>query len=262
MAPCAVKCRSTEPTMSSTDRITPPRGPGPRPHLAEAPFGCREFFLYDDTATLRECDTFIIPNGYGVLAYAHELGNVLSALNRRVCAVNVAGQGRSEGSLSIAAGSRDLVWYLDQVDEHSVSLLVHCSAMLALLQIPPTDGFWRRIDRVVLYAYLANPILHLERFHQKARRFGVHVDSHPEDLSAFGPPKYATIPVPFAVIHPRDRLNQLRATDEDVEALLCAAHPFRFVRPDTGYDIDDEPQHRRIADTVAQIIQPLLTTEF
>ncbi|MBX3386004.1 MAG: hypothetical protein KF768_05485 [Phycisphaeraceae bacterium] len=223
------------------------------------PNGRRQFFLYGDAETLRDCNVFVIPNGYGVLAYAHDVGASLSRLGHRVCAVNVAGQGESEGLLSIAAAQRDLIWYLNQVAEERVSLVVHCSAMLALLRVPATEPFWRRVDRIVLYAYLAHPDLHLDRFHQKAQRFGVRINPDLECLTGFGPDEYGALPVPLAVIHPRDRLNQIRASDADVEQLILAAHPYQLARPDGAYAIDDQPQSAVVSDIVTRLVHPFLT---
>lgn len=232
----------------------------PPPRLATTPNGRRQFFLYGEAEALQDCNVFILPNGYGVLAYAHEVGATLSRLGHRVCAVNVAGQGESEGLLSLTAAQRDLTWYLNQAADEPVSLVVHCSAMLALLRVPPTEPFWRRVDRIVLYAYLAHPDLHLDRFHQKAQRFGVRINPDPECLTGFGPDAYGALPAPLAVIHPRDRLNQIRASDVDVEELILAANPYRIARPDCAYAIDDEPQPEVVRDIVTRLIDPFLTS--
>ena len=206
----------------------------------------------------------VLPNGYGMLQYAHSVCGSLSRLGVNVHAINCSGQGLSDGQLSLASLAADIEFFLSNLRDNSnserLTILAHCTAMLPLLELNRSGFSWSGIETIILYGYLADPAVHFARFIRKARRYHVRVAHDVSDLPDFTPADYAALPCGFVVVHPRIPNNLYRASVEDVLQLATTASPRGFYLPDFGYAISDHPQSRKVDMIIDSFIAPYLGT--
>lgn len=227
------------------------------------PNGCLEVFYWTDCH--EGPPVVVLPNGYGMLRYAHTV--CLSLANIGACPVslNFSGQGQSEGSLSLNSMTSDTHAFLDRVTSDTqgrhITILAHCTAMLPLIELNRRGYNWSGVKQIILYGYLANPVAHFERFLRKGRRYGVRINQSREQLPSFPPAEYAALPCELIVVHPRIPNNLYRASIEDVLDLVRIAHPRSFYLPDFGYAISDHPQKSKVDLIVTSFIAPYLGAE-
>lgn len=226
------------------------------------PYGCLEVFsnsAIDDAPRVA-----VLPNGYGMLKYAHSVCESLGRLGASVHAINCSGQGNSDGHLSLTSLAADIEFFLNNLrsncESHCETILAHCTAMLPLLELNRSGFSWSGIKTIILYGYLAGPATHFARFIRKARRYHVRVAHNASDLPDFTPADYAALPCSFVVVHPRIPNNLYRASVEDVLQLATEASPQGFYLPDFGYAISDHPQSRKVDMIVDSFIAPYLGT--
>jgi hypothetical protein len=209
----------------------------------------------------RKGSVLVVPNGYGSLNYCHSVAQELSNTWSHVYTVDLRGQGRSDGQLSVHGAASDLqkvIPFVRQKSKKKTSLLVHCSAMLYLLDLSRNDPVWNSVDRILLYSYLAQPDKHLKRFLQKTKQYGVRIAEDLGISNSYSPKSFSKLPVPFAVIHPNSGLSRLRANLEELKELEIANQLFDIRIPDEGYEISDINQEQLIQEMVFKHINPLL----
>ncbi|MBL7184773.1 MAG: hypothetical protein ISS70_00480 [Phycisphaerae bacterium] len=227
------------------------------------PNGCLEVFHW--TTCDEGSPVAVLPNGYGMLRYAHTVCLSLATIGACPVALNFSGQGRSEGSLSLSSMTADTRAFLDRVISDTrgspITILAHCTAMLPLIELNRRGYNWSGVKQIILYGYLANPVGHFERFLRKGRRYGVRINQSREQLPSFPPSEYAALPCELIVVHPRIPNNLYRASIEDVLDLVRIAHPRSFYLPDFGYAISDHPQKSKVDLIVTSFIAPYLGAE-
>ena len=225
----------------------------------EGPPGDLEVLEFVGTGR-RDSAIVVLPNGYGVLGYTRSVARTLAQDWSVVLAVNLRGQGDSDGVFSVPGCVEDVEAVIPRLGEMygSLRVIAHCSAFLYLLDLPSSGESWRWIDRLILYAYLAEPTKHVDRFVERARRYGTRFASSLGDLERYTPDRYARLPVPFSVVHPQTRRNLQRATVDQVNQLASVAKPVSVSLPQTGYEISDNPQEENVHTIVRQHFNPLL----
>jgi len=188
----------------------------------------------------------VLPNGYGMLAYAYTLCDVVAANGYNVFALNFRGQGTTRGKLSIKNGMRDLEVLLknnnDLRGNGQITVIANCIAMLPLLELTEYKDFWSHIRRVILYSYLAKPSDHATRFIRKAQSYGVRFKDEFLDGNCNTPQFYAKLPVPLVLVHPLIKSNRLRATDAQLDELKRVAPLEAVYQPKYGYNISNYTQ--------------------
>lgn len=229
--------------------------------VIRGPAGQLQLLTYRGAGT-RPGPLLVLPNGYGLLGYVRSLCRVLSRTWSHVYAPNLRGQGPSDGELSVPGGAADIVTLLSELP-HSAggakyTLLVHCTSILHLLEIPPTDPAWSCVSRVVLYSYLAKPHEHLVRFRRKARRYGVRLADDLGDLRKVCPKQYAKLPVPLGIVHPVTPTSIRRASLQELEELRQTVHPFAVSTPKIGYRIANQAQTKSVETVVTHDYLPML----
>lgn len=216
-----------------------------------SPDGCRADHL-----------TLFLPNGYGLLPYATQICQSLFEGGRSVAALEFPGQGNSPGELGprVAAESlQNAILYLtEQNIDFRYTLLAQCTGVFAALELRHrwASGLLKRPDGILLYGYLADPMLHARRFHARAKRYGVRLQ---ENVGArYTSTSYAELHVPISVIHPRIRSNEIRATEAELRDLSRLGNVVALTRPDWGYDISARQQGAKIERFVKAVLEPTL----
>ena len=131
--------------------------------------------------------------------------------------------------------------------------------MLAILSWGESSSVWSSISGITLYGYLAQPKHHLERFYRRCRKYGVHLADDPLDMTAGDHPEdYATIPVPWSLVHPLIPDNLVRADVSQLEKLQSASTPCFVDTPSFGYQIRNKPQHDLVEKIVDSSLGPAL----
>ena len=203
----------------------------------------------------------ILPNGYGVLEYCKSLGGALSGQWSDIFMPNLRGQGLSDGELSIKGGSEDVKFVCKEIrsiHDGKITIIVHCSAMLYLLNLVHEKKFWLNIERVILYAYLACPVIHIDRFKRKTKKYGVRVKFNEKELWHSNSFKYRDIPVPFFVVHPLNKINLTRANKTQLNELNKYSNPCKILTPKKGYEILDIWQDHSVSNIVTNYYSPII----
>ena len=227
------------------------------------PNGMLEVFTWDASSDAPA--VAVLPNGYGMLSYAHTVCEVLADIGASVSAVNFSGQGQSDGDLSLSSMTSDCGAFLERVIAGSggqpVTILAHCTAMLPLIELDRQSFSWDHFKQIILYGYLATPSEHFARFLRKGRRYGVRVGQELDTLPEFLPEDYAAISCDLVVIHPRIPNNLYRAMPGDLQGLIETARPRSVFVPDFGYAISQYPQITKVRAIVESFIVPLLESD-
>jgi len=206
--------------------------------------------------------TLILPNGYGPLHYVHTLIDEVSALKGKAIVPILPGQGGTSGELSISSAKEyfinDIIPIISK-EKNVVSVICHCSALLYLSEVK-SKLFWDKIDRVVVYSFLAHPEEHNERFIDKSLSFGVNIALEKRDkLKSYSDFKvYEEIPVPLHVVHPKTLMNRLRASDSDLKKLKKLKNVACIIQPENGYEIEDSPQIKEVKNIVENVFSSLI----
>jgi hypothetical protein len=203
---------------------------------------------------------FLLPNGYGVLPYAESVCEELAVRGRKVYSLDLRGQGGNPGEYSVPGAAEDIAEAVARVAEQEsfVHLLAHCSAALPLILLGNDVTTWRSVKSVLLYHYLAEPQAHLDRFRMKCARYGVQVAEDIGRLDCYGPEAYRDIPVPFAVVHPNIPANLLRADTQQIRELAEKAGIAVITTPESGYDINTNPQKTLVRKAIDRDLLPLV----
>jgi hypothetical protein len=203
---------------------------------------------------------FLLPNGYGLLPYAESVCEELAARGKMVYSLDLRGQGGNPGEFSVPGAAEDIASAVSHVSEQEPSfhLLVHCSSALPLILLGEDAENWRAVKSVLLYHYLAEPRAHLDRFRMKCARYGVRVADDVGRLDCYGPEAYRDIPVPLAVVHPNIPANLHRADMRQIRELAEKAGIGIIATPESGYDINTNPQKTAVREAVDRDILPLV----
>jgi hypothetical protein len=203
----------------------------------------------------------VVPNGYGILGYTKTVCRELQPHASTVVAINVRGQGQSDGELEPIGAGQDvaaaLCWLGRRSGDRKAVVYAHCTAMFYLLGLPAQHPVWQDVSQIILYAYLARPAEHYARFCRKARHYHVRLATDIGDLSRYVPEAYAGIPVPFSLVHPLRPANLRRASLDDVDQLRRAAHPRTVETPKEGYSISEREQERLVPSVMRHVIAQL-----
>ena len=131
--------------------------------------------LYSWTGKAKEkLPTMILPNGYGYLDYVEGLKNSLLEHSSFVTLPILSGQNGHAGFLNVKKGSKDIENVFRSITQRT-NLICHCSSLMFINEIN-SEEFWGKIDKVILYSYLSNPIKHFERYKVKSQKYGVNMN--------------------------------------------------------------------------------------
>ncbi len=201
--------------------------------------------LYVWTGKAKEkLPTMILPNGYGYLDYVEGLKNSLLEYSSFVTLPILSGQNGHSGCLNIEKGSEDLENIFHSITQRT-NLICHCSSLMFINEIN-TDNFWEKIDKIILYSYLSNPIKHFERYKIKSQKYGVNINQIEEALLKYSDSRvYNRIPRPIYVIHPKTAMNRIRANKTELDKLSQNSNIVSIVEPEIGYEIAPEIQESK-----------------
>lgn len=229
--------------------------------LKDGYYGEIEVFSLENKHASKK-DVVVLPNGYGNLKYCRAVGKKLSESWSKIYIPSLRGQGASKGTLTIHGGAKDvysLCQKINPISKKKIIIIVHCSAIFYLLALIEKEEFWRKIEGVILYGYLAKPLHHIERFEKKAKKYGVNVQYGLEDIEGINSSLYARIPVPFYVIHPLNRINLLRATKTQLDELKMNGNPSLIATPKKGYEILNSSQYESVSRIVKDHFNPIIS---
>ncbi len=183
----------------------------------------------------------ILPNGYGYLGYIDGVKNELIKHSSKVYLPILSGQNGNKGTLTIKQAVSDLKEQLRSI-VGQVVVICHCSSLIVLNEIK-SKSFWAKVSEINLYSFLADPQRHYERFMFKARKYGVKME---QDISAlhsyFDCSVYENIPKQIRIIHPKTKMNRLRATSSELKEMSKLKNVVSLEQPDIGYEIDNNIQ--------------------
>lgn len=185
--------------------------------------------------------SLILPNGYGYLKYIDGIQKELINISKDVYLSILSGQNGHNGILNIEQGSKDVENSVKMIKQ-KVNLICHCSSFMFINEIQ-SNTFWDKIDKVVLYSYLSNPISHFKRFKKKSLLYGVKMNQNELKLKKYSNPQvYANIPAPIYVIHPKTAMNRVRANSTELKKLAKNSNIISITEPELGYEISPETQ--------------------
>jgi len=204
-------------------------------------------------------EVLVLPNGYGMLAYAQELCLQLpNNHNCNVVGVNCSGQGNSNGELSVLQAAIDIKNVINQLKTDNngkkITLIAHCTGMYPLLHLASDANLWKNIQRIIIYGYLANPEIHINRFLEKASNFNVRLNEKYLDSKRLSIADYEKLPIPYVLIHPTILSNRIRATSDELKTFKNTRQLEAIHEPDFGYNIANFRQKKSVSNIVSSYI--------
>ncbi len=203
---------------------------------------------------------FILPNGYGILKYIESLAEKLAPQTKEVIIPILSGQNGGDSKLGIETAVKEFKNIFTHVvgSDTRVNMICHCSALLYLSEIKD-ERIWKHIDKIILYSFLAHPDKHYDRFIKKSKRYGVAINEREMNLEKYSDMTiYEKIPCDIHVIHPKTDMNRLRASKKDLAKLSQLNNIITVVEPETGYEIEDDPQDDQVAYIINKYISNLM----
>lgn len=192
--------------------------------------------------------SIVLPNGYGFLKYVEGLVKFLQKDFQKVYVPLVRGQVEDGKFYNISDATYDLQAVFKHIfnDNADVqySIFAHCSSMLYLLELADSNPkIFKKFNRIILYSFLAQPIKHFNRFTEKANKLGITVNQDKEYLLRYNDISlYENIPCKLHVVHPKTKLNSLRANKNELATLLKLNNVVTIDTPSKGYEIEDSFQ--------------------
>jgi len=194
----------------------------------------------------------IFPNGYGSLEYIKSLEVKIESLKLNVSTICID----SVNEVKHNYNHKTIREYLPNLlkneitnsQSKNINIIAHCSSLTYFTELLETDfNEWDRIEKIILYSYLANPIKHYNRFIKKAQKKNITITERKNFLNKYSNPKiYENIPVPIEVIHSHTLMNKFRASDDELNKFLKNKNVISIEKPLHGYEILDLPQDEEI----------------
>lgn len=200
----------------------------------------------------------IVPNWYWTLWYAKELLDVISQDYANTSLLELPGQTHTKGTLNFKSWSKELLKNINNNKNSKVNLLLHCSSLMLLECI--SEDVWDKLDKVIIYSYLADPQKHLLSFQRKSKIYGMRLDNSINNISRYVDPKvYEKIQADIHVIHPKIPLNVVRANDLDLETLSKNSNIVDIIQPVEGYEISNDNQSDKVEKMYSDYMKPILS---
>lgn len=200
---------------------------------------------------MKNKELLIFPNGYGKMQYINQIQEILDDLsinNRTVCIDDIVEVRNDYNSKTIKKFLPQLL--SNQLNKYNekVTILAHCSSLTYFVELIETNfNKWDKINKIILYSFLADPLLHYDRFRKKAMKLGINITENRSYLEKFSNIKiYEKIPVPIEVIHSDTLMNRFRANNNDLLCLEKNKNVKQILKPKKGYEIINEDQKELI----------------